>query len=482
MNRGVYELGKRYVDEIRDVNRSLTEKALAMRCASYLAQAKAQLLTNTVFEIGQSRKSLQATNLNLTGHIEIISRQKAELEREIVERKRMQTLLEEQEQQLRAAVVAAENANMAKSEFLSRMSHELRNPLNTIIGFSELLQLDSENCDQDQKESLELIRRAGRHLLALIDEVLDLSRLETGRVEIAFGPVNCAVLLRECMDVLLPQAGERAIEMKLTAPPPDDLTVWADFNRLEEVVLNLISNAIKYNRDQGLVEIGCELLANGRVRIAVTDTGSGLTEQQQGKLFEPFQRLGAEHSDIEGTGIGLFFAKRLVELMGGSIGLNSAQGKGSTFWIDLARSEDPPGESGTERDSPDVVEAGGTNGLILYIEDDAANLRLVEYSLRKSPYNFMSSMIPAEGLKLARTYKPRVILLDIALPEMDGFQVLEELRQNEETSSIPVVAVSAHAMAEHIEKGLRAGFADYLTKPIRIDVLLETIAKHAEGR
>ncbi len=368
---------------------------------------------------------------------------------------------------------AAETANRAKSTFLARMSHELRTPLNAIIGFSELLLDSVDQLSDSHNESIDQIYQNGNHLLELINEVLDLARLESGQVKVVSEPVVCDALLNECVYLTTAIADRSNIKVAVKSSEPEGLAVFADYTRLKEIVINLLSNAIKYNVKNGSVVMSAEMPAPGRVRISVTDTGPGLTSEQQKQLFQPFQRLGAEYGDIEGSGIGLVIAKRLAELMNGDIGVESTPGHGCCFWVELESSEvneiKEPDSIGTSPKS-----TGGYS--IMYIEDNAANLRLIERIIeKKTDYIFHSALTPWQGLDLIDEHRPDLVLLDIDLPEMDGFEVLDILRSRPHTQHIPVIAVSAHAMTSQVEKGMLAGFDDYISKPISYARLLESM-------
>jgi PAS domain S-box-containing protein len=385
------------------------------------------------------------------------------------------------EEALKEAKKEADRANRAKSEFLSRMSHELRTPMNAILGFAQLLELDE--LSSDQREAVGHIMRGGRHLLDLINEVLDLSRIEAGRLSLSKEPVDVAQALREAIDLVQPLAAERAVRLQPFSDCND--FVLADRQRLKQVLLNLLSNAIKYNRRGGSVRIGCEKIDNS-LRIVISDTGPGIPEAKLEQLFQPFQRLGAEQSAVEGTGLGLAVAKRLVEAMDGTIGLKSVAGEGSSFWIQLALTENPLKKAGLEAEMEAAAEEAPSNGAkkVLYIEDNVPNLKLVERVLSRRPsVKLVSAGEGGACLKLAREHRPNVILLDLNLPDMSGHDVLTGLRKDPLCAGIPVIVISADATHRQIKKLKAAGARDYLTKPLDIkkfiNVLDQTLQGHA---
>jgi len=375
----------------------------------------------------------------------------------------------------------AERANRAKSEFLSRMSHELRTPLNAILGFGQLLESDPVHpLTQEQRENVREILHGGRHLLDMINEVLDLARIDSGKLTVSLEPVAIAPTLRECLALATPLAEARDIRLE-GMDIPACAGVLADRVRLKQVLLNLLSNAVKYNRDQGSVSVSCAR-GGDTVRIAVTDTGPGLNPKQQALLFNPFERLDAEKAAIEGTGIGLALSKRLMELMQGRIGVESTPGVGSTFWLELpaASVEAAPASLPARDDATTAVTGPRT---LLYIEDNPANTRLMERILGKMDgLRLMTADRPGIAIELAEAHGPDLILLDINLPEMDGYAVLARLRAGARTRSIPVIGISANAMPRDLERARSAGFADYLTKPLDIKQLLDTIHRVLEGK
>ena len=376
----------------------------------------------------------------------------------------------------------ADQANRAKSEFLSSMSHELRTPLNAILGFGQLLESD-EALNEDQQDSVNEILSASNHLLALINEVLDLARIESGKLDLSLETIPVRAIIDEALMLIRLSAEKRGIQLSISNMT--NLRVTADWTRLKQALLNLLSNAVKYNKTDGSILIEAELHGTAWVDIRVTDTGPGIPESRMPELFQPFNRLSAELSHIEGTGIGLSLTHRLVELMGGSIGVTSAVGEGSTFWIRL-----PVEQGHTSTNAEPTISSGQSNTLsdeqmaakkksILYIEDNPANLKLVERIVQRQPdFSLISATTAEEGLNLARTCQPDLILLDINLPDMNGYTVLHKLKTQAAPNNAPVIALTASAMHSEVRRGKDAGFDDYLTKPINISELTNTFKKY----
>ncbi|MDQ2809651.1 MAG: ATP-binding protein, partial [Chloroflexota bacterium] len=348
-----------------------------------------------------------------------------------------------QAEAIRLAGLAAEEANVAKNEFLSRMSHELRTPLNAVLGFAQILEMGTTT--PKQTESLGYILRAGRHLLTLINEVLDITRVESGQVLIEQVPVVLRDLLQESLDLVRPLAIPRQIHLTLELPEELPPTVLGDRLRLLQVLLNLLTNAVKYNRLGGTVTLRCEPVAD-QVRILVCDTGPGLTPEQVARLFTPFERLGAEQTDTEGSGLGLALSRRLVEAMDGTIGVASVPGAGSTFWVSLIAGSPAAALPASSAGGEVVVARPAGPHTILYIEDNLSNLRLVERILDNRPaIKLLTALQGQSGLDLAVAQAPALILLDLHLPDLTGAEVLRRLRANPLTAATPVVIISADA-------------------------------------
>ena len=358
------------------------------------------------------------------------------------------------------------------------MSHELRSPLNAILGFAQLMETASPLPTPSQKESIDQILKAGWHLLTLINEILDLARIESGKLSLSPEPTALAEVLRECQAMIEPQARKRGVT--ITFPQSDiPYFVVADRTRLKQVLINLLSNAIKYNHAAGTVVIECVATAPERIRISVKDSGAGLTPTELAQLFQPFNRLGQEAGGQEGTGIGLVVAKQLIELMGGVIGVESTVGAGSVFWFDMLAAAEPELAVDTSHPSgpaPSTVPSGPRLRTLLYVEDNPANLKLVEQLIARRPdLRLVTAGDGVTGIKLALANLPQVILMDINLPGISGIETLKILRADPATAHIIVVALSANAMPHDIEKGLEAGFFRYLTKPINVVEFMDTL-------
>jgi signal transduction histidine kinase/ActR/RegA family two-component response regulator len=381
------------------------------------------------------------------------------------------------ELELHQAIAAAEKANRAKSDFLSGMSHELRTPLNAILGFAQLVESGSPPPTPTQKRNIDQILRAGWYLLELINEILDLALIESGRLSLSAEPVSLHEVLLECRGMIEPQAQKRGIE--ITFPRFDvPYFVKVDRTRVKQVLINLLFNAVKYNKPAGTVAVECTLTPANSIRISVRDTGAGLTAAELAQLFQPFNRLGKEASAEEGTGIGLVMTKRLVELMGGVIGAESTLGIGTVFWVEFGLTTLPllPSQELERATSPHLLPEGTRVRTLLYVEDNPANLELVEQLIaRRTELRMLRAVDASVGIESARAHHPDVILMDINLPGISGVEALKILRADPSTAHIPIIAISANAVPRDIEKGLAAGFFDYITKPIKVNQFMSAL-------
>jgi signal transduction histidine kinase len=407
--------------------------------------------------------------------LRLVDERTAELQAALAEQKRLQ-------EGQRIAREAAEEANRAKSEFLSRMSHELRTPLNAVLGFAQLL--ETEDLDEDAHDSVKQILRGGRHLLDLINEVLDITRIETGTFQMSPEPVQAGEIVDDLLQLTSPLAEQQSIHLVRGSSTGRDQHVLADYQRLKQILLNLIGNAIKYNRPGGTVAVSCDLADQSRLRIKVHDTGPGIRPEDRELLFTLFERLGAEQTGVEGTGVGLALSRRLAEAMGGTVDVESAVGQGSTFWVELPIVEGPVerferfnGNGQQPAIQDPELDLGIPRAKVLYIEDNMLNLRLVKRILDDHPdIELITAMQGRLGLELAREHQPKLVLLDLHLSDIGGDEVLRQLRDDPETSHIPVVVVSADATAGQMRRLLAEGASSYLTKPLDIQALRDVLA------
>jgi signal transduction histidine kinase/ActR/RegA family two-component response regulator len=366
-----------------------------------------------------------------------------------------------------AALAEAEAASLAKSEYLSRVSHELRTPLTVILGFAGLLEMEDPR--PDQQASISMILKASDHLLRMIDELLAISRIESGHEELSLEPVAVDEVLAECMQLVGLAAAQRRVAVHREDSGEH---VLADAQRLKQVVLNLLTNAVKYNRDGGLIDVRTRRVDGDRLRITVKDSGPGIAADLVPRLFQPFDRLGAERTTIEGTGLGLALSKHLVELMSGTIGVDTAPGTGSSFWLEFARATDGADVAPSEP----TVDAPDATRTVLYVEDNLASLELVERTLRHRPeLHVIPLMQGGLALELATQHHPDLVLLDLHLPDIDGDEVLRRLKSEERTRDIPVIMLSADVSERNAPRLRAAGASAFLTKPIKVRDLLDAI-------
>jgi signal transduction histidine kinase len=400
---------------------------------------------------------------------------------EVLVRSRIQLILRKEAITKDHFIKKVKHSSHAKTEFMARMSHELRTPMNAILGFGQLLKTDAQRDEANTRvKDVDCILRAGKHLLELINEVLDLSQIEAGKLKISLEPVSITELKSEILDFtgsLIEQKGIHLIDECLD---DESLYVNADKARLRQVLLNLLSNAIKYNRDNGTIKLEA-FKRDGFLRFTVSDTGPGIPVDLQERIFEPFDRLGGESSDIDGTGIGLVISKKLMDLMSGSIGFDSREGEGSSFYIDIPLASYPslePERTDYEKIMAIEEDVKTSQKTVLYIEDNPANLQLVKRIMSiKEDVRLISAAEAESGIQLALSEKPTLILMDINLPGMNGFEAFNILKAKEKTENIPVVAVSADAMTNDKNKAYEMGFKSYITKPININGFLREIDK-----
>jgi len=376
----------------------------------------------------------------------------------------------------------AEAANLAKTKFLSSISHEFRTPLNAIMGFSKLLEMDSESpLNQEQSDMVDQIGQGGMILLNLINSVLDLSEIETGEITLSIESFDPLLVVRDCLSLVDDMAKRCNIRITQQDTPSYDgrlnpCVIRADRNRFHQVLLNLLTNAIKYNRDGGEVSIRCQHQEDNRICFTISDTGIGIPEDLQDQLFQPFQRLGAENSKIDGTGIGLTLAKILVELMGGEIGFNRRESEGTDFWVSFASDD----EDTTIDTLPDEdVDVTPDQKTVLYVEDNPTNLNLMKKVIERiNGVQLIWANTAESGIEMALRIRPALILMDINLPGMNGIEALKQIKALEVLKEIPVIAVSANAMQSDIDRAFKVGFKNYITKPFKVAEIIEQISSN----
>ncbi|MEO6422485.1 MAG: ATP-binding protein, partial [Candidatus Nitrotoga sp.] len=446
---------------------------------------RSHFLQGILFDITESKQIEVELRQNRGQLEELVAKRTDELAEankhlrlDIVERKRVQA-------ELSKAKAAAEKANLAKSNFLSSMSHELRTPLNAILGFAQLIEIGSPAPTPTQMARLKEILHGGWYLLELINEILDLATIESGNLALSLEPVSLAEVLAECYSMVELQAEQYGIQIKFSKFD-NRLIVQADRTRLKQAIVNLLSNAIKYNRDKGTVEVSYIAGASGCIRINIQDTGAGLSPEKLKMLFQPFNRLGQENGIVEGTGIGLAVTKQLIELMGGSIGVESSEGVGSKFWFELNSAAEPqlaPEECKSQELTAKIY-AGTQQYTMLYVEDNPANFALVKdlIEVGRPDIYLLSAGNGKLGIELALMHLPDVIFMDVTLPDINGIEAMELLLKDPLTAHIPIVALSADAMPHNISKGMKAGFFRYICKPFELNEFMRVIDEALEFR
>ena len=468
----------RPIDEVFRIIGQETRQSVVVPVMETLAQGTIQGLANHTIVIAQDGREcaiadscapIRNRDGQVVGAVLVF--------RDVTEEYAVQKALHDKNSELESARDMADKANLAKSDFLSSMSHELRTPLNAILGFTQLMESASPPPTPAEKRNIDQILKAGWYLLDLINEILDLALIESGSATLSHEPVSLVEVMLECRAMIETQAQKRGISMsfpRFAAP----CYVSADRTRVKQVLINLLFNAIKYNRPEGSVVVDCSLIAPNSIRVCVRDTGEGLDAEQVGQLFQPFNRLGRETSE-EGTGIGLMVTKRLVELMGGTIGVESTVGVGSVFWFELSLTS-PPLLAALQAEQVETSRARESDGTplrtVLYVEDNPANLDLVEQLIARRPELRLLSVAEGSlGVEFARVYQPDLILMDINLPGISGLEAMRILRADPVTAQIPVIAISANAVPRDIAKAMEAGFECYLTKPIKVNQFMEAL-------